>query len=264
MIDTHVHLWGADITPLPWLVGTDLPREVGLDEVTTPGEQVVLVTADAPAEGRLAEARAFSRLAVEDARVHGFVAGLDLVDGTLASELAEVRALPGFVGVRHNLQDVLAGLDPDAVVAGWRLLAEAGVPFDLCVRAHEVAAATDLLAAVPDLLVVVDHMAKPPVGAPGTDAWRTDLARLARRPGTWCKLSGLQPEVPAAVDLADATTEVVGHALEVFGAERCLLGSDRPITRDPDWFERVLDLVAPHQRRAVSDDNALTVYRRTA
>ena len=59
----------------------------------------------------------------------------------------------------------------------------------------------------------------------------------------------------------------LGHALEVFGPTRCMVGSDWPVLTlagtMEGWFDAVLDVVdelPEHDRRAVLRGTALTVY----
>lgn len=267
MIDAHVHVWGPTIAPLAWLDATDLPRSVDIDDVSVAGTPVVLVTADTSASDQLTEARAFSGLAASGStdlagRIHGFVAGID-VTGDVANQLDALLSLPGLVGVRHNLQDVLAGLDADALVGGLQTLGERGIPFDACVRAHELPLLTRLLDQVPDLLVVVDHMGKPPVAdAAALGQWRHDLAALACRPNTLCKLSGLPAECHGPAGLDHVAPQALDTTLELFGSDRCMVGSDAPISHDPHWIDRVLARVPDGDRELVATQVAERTYRR--
>lgn len=47
------------------------------------------------------------------------------------------------------------------------------------------------------LRVIVDHAAKPAIGAGADAAWRRDIAAVARFPNVACKLSGLATEALA-------------------------------------------------------------------
>lgn len=151
------------------------------------------------------------------------------------------------------------------MVRGLRLLADRAMPFDACVRAHELPALTRLLDRVPELVVVLDHMGKPPIrDREAMRRWRSDLAKIAELPNVHCKLSGLAAECRDDAELDSATDDVVGRALETFGAGRCLVGTDRPVSQTPeDWCERVLRLVPDADRPRVGHDNASAIYRRT-
>ena len=93
-----------------------------------------------------------------------------------------------------------------------------------------------------------------------------DLGRLASFPNVSCKLSGLATEAGA-----DWTSEQVRpyleHALQVFGPERCMIGSDWPVLTlagtIESWFNAVLPIVdrlPPDDAQAVLRGTASTVY----
>ncbi|HET9126529.1 MAG TPA: amidohydrolase family protein [Propionibacteriaceae bacterium] len=269
MIDTHLHLWDTRRLSYPWLA--DDPRlnrpvtEAELDVRTADGRRVVLVEAGAATAHALAEAEWLSRLAQEHAGVHGFVAAVDLTDSDLGHALDHLQALPGLVGVRHLLQDTdLLTTRRADLVAGLDELHRRGLPFDACVRAPQLAELAALLADTAGGTVVLDHMGKPPVGDPDDlDRWRGDLEALAGLPQVVCKLSGLPAECWSPMELDAAFEPVVGHALDCFGPQRCVVGSDWPVS-DPgfDWCGRVVEFVPPPHRDAVAETTALSIYRR--
>jgi L-fuconolactonase len=75
---------------------------------------------------------------------------------------------------------------------------------------------------------VVDHLGKPPFGGAGWERWRATLAAVAAHPNTTAKVSGLQ--VPGRPFTADAVRPAWDAALELFGPERLMWGSDWPLT----------------------------------
>ncbi len=110
---------------------------------------------------------------------------------------------------------------------GIRALAEFGLAFDLLLFPRHLRPATELARAFPDQTFVLDHIANPRVGAP-LEPWRADLAALAACPNVSVKLSGMVTKAPpgwAAADFAPYLDAV----LELFGAARCMLGSDFPV-----------------------------------
>ena len=73
------------------------------------------------------------------------------------------------------------------------------------------------------------------------------LERVASFSNVACKLSGLSTEAPPGWwELA--VQSYLKHALDVFGAQRCMIGSDWPVaslrTTMERWFDVVLELVA--------------------
>lgn len=269
MIDTHLHLWDTLRLAYSWL--DDEPRlnrpitGRELDERTTDGRRVVLVEAAVDPADVEGETRWFAELATSHPAVHGFVAAVDLTRVDLEATLDALQARPGFVGVRHLLQDTtLLSSHPGQLAAALAELGRRGIPFDACVRAGQLPALRRLVESVPGTTIVLDHLGKPPVGDPrALDRWRHDLASLAELPGVHVKLSGLPAECHDAGQLDDHLAGIVAYAVACFGPARCLVGSDWPMS-DPgfDWCERVVELLPQPHRHAVAEANALTIYRR--
>ena len=266
MIDTHVHLWDTARMRYAWLADDARPIvEADLRRWSDDGRRVVLVEAGVDTPDVAAETRWFSDLAATHPAVHGFVAAIDLLGPALGSRLDDLQRLPGFVGVRHLLQDTdLPATRPAELSGALGELARRGIVFDACVRAPQLGQLRRVAERAPGTVIVLDHMGKPPVGDPeALDRWRRDLARLADLPEVHCKLSGLPAECVDADHLEAVVAPIVGEALGCFGPDRCLVGSDWPVS-DPgfDWCSRVLGLVPDGDRRAVAETNALTIYRR--
>ena len=102
--------------------------------------------------------------------------------------------------------------------------------FDLCVLARQLSRATDLARRCPDVKFILDHCGVPDVKGRGLDPWRADLAKLAELPNVVaCKISGLV----AYADPANWTTSdlrpFVDHAVQSFGHDRVMFGSDWPV-----------------------------------
>ncbi|MCO7217452.1 amidohydrolase family protein [Halomonas sp. OfavH-34-E] len=259
MIDTHLHVWDTGAVRIPWLADAGLPARAPIPDGQD--RRYVLVEADAPDPAE--EAAWLISLAEQNPRVHGVVASVALELPQAERALASLAEVPQVVGVRRLLQDREL-FDSTALVEGLKRLADWGLPFDACVRDRELPRLLALLEQVPELTVVLDHMGKPnPRDGVVRDAWKRNLARLAELDRVHCKLSGLPAECRDADELERHAADIVDVALETFGAERCLLGSDSPISQDPkDWCERVLARVPAEKRQAVAEDNALNIYHR--
>ena len=168
--------------------------------------------------------------------VAGVVGWVDLTSGQVADEIARLRGLAhgsSLCGIRHLVHD-----EPDPnwlvrndVLSGLRDVAAAGLPYDLLIRPRELAASTQLARQLPELPLVVDHIAKPEV-TPGETldpVWRAGLEQLARESNVYCKLSGMVTEAGFANWRADELTPYMELALEWFGPARLMFGSDWPV-----------------------------------
>jgi len=202
--------------------------------------------------------------------IRGAVAHVTLDDPAAApADITRCAADPFVVGVRHDVQDERPGFTADpAFRDGVRTLGEAGLPFDACVRQHQLAELADLAEACPGTLVVLDHLGKPSVPVPDP-SWRPALRRLARRDNVVCKLSGLATEMTDGLVL-DAAKPYADYVLACFGPDRLMWGSDWPVlnlrTTYNAWQDWILAWLAPQPksaRDAIIGGTALRFYQLT-
>lgn len=246
-----------------------------LDQVPHPDELIFVEAACRPEQALAEVAWVQEQVRSSGLPVTAIVAAVPVEDpAARAAHLADLQDRPLVRGVRRGLYgaapELLAGA---AFRQGLREVAEAGFVFDVSGHWSQLVAVADAVEEVPELVVVVDHVGKPPVAqgweSPDTQGWKEGMARLAEHPDVAVKLSGLVPETPAELDLQAATAPFLQHVLEVFGPRRCMLGSDWPMsTSRPGprgvsaWQSIVLDstgLSAP-ERAAVAAGTARTVY----
>jgi L-fuconolactonase len=235
IVDAHHHLWRPE-RGYHWL------DEPGLEPIRRPFLPADLVAELAAAgvdrtvlvEGGRChpdEAAEFLGYAAATPQIAGVVIWADLTDPGLERTLAGHRG-ELLVGVRSQVQ---GEPDPDYldradVRRGLAVVAAAGLVFDLVVRADQLPAAARAAAAVPEVRLVLDHLGKPRIdqGAIGLARWRDPLSALADRPNVAAKLSGLVTEAGPGWSAA-ALRPFVGHAVDRFGPERLMFGSDWPV-----------------------------------
>jgi L-fuconolactonase len=208
-------------------------------------------------------------------RVAGVVGWVDLADPEVAATLADLSTRPGgeaLVGVRHQVHDEP---DPDwllrdEVADGLAAVAAAGLVYDLLVRERELPAARAVAERLPELTLVVDHLAKPRIREGAMDPWAGELAALARHPNVACKVSGLVTEADWDAWTPEQLVPYVWHAADVFGPERLLFGSDWPVCLLAADYGEVVAATAealeraglgPAERDAVFGANARRLYR---
>lgn len=253
VLDSHVHFWDPrGSISYPWL--DDVPplnvpfTPEDFDAFRPANTSTVFVEAGRADEHAEAEIAWVREAAQRHPWLVGAVAHVRLEDPETARTVIGRHAEDPFVvGVRRNVQDEAPGfLAEPGLRTGVRLLGEAGLPFDACVREHQLPELADLVAACPDTTIVLDHLGKP-TSAAEHHPWREAVRRLADHDNVVVKLSGLATELPASTLRADAAS-LLREALEVFGAERCLYGSDWPVmtqaTSYEGWFALVLEALA--------------------
>lgn len=237
-VDSHHHLWPQEaVAEHSWpsaahhgrLARAFLPSDLENDLAAARVDATVLVqSVDGPAEN--------DRLVAFAERVP-FVSG---VVGWLpvpqpeqaAAELDRLAAVDRLCGVRCLVgRDPLEWLANRATAGTFRSLAERGLCWDVVpVTAEQVRAVTALADRSPDLTVVVDHMARPPVESAAWEPWATLVRELAARPNVTVKLSvGIDVLSVWPCWDAAALTPYVAHLLDCFGPYRCMLASNWPV-----------------------------------
>jgi L-fuconolactonase len=271
IIDAHHHIWTADYA---WLAAPGLApirRDYTVDDllaaIDAAGvDRTILVEAGREDAG---ETREFLATAARTPRIAAVVGWVDPFDPRLAETIAGHRAAGGggkLAGVRSQIQgdpdpDVLARPD---LHEGLAVIADAGLVFDLVIRADQLPGAVVAAKALPQLRFVLDHLAKPPIRGGDLGAWPDDLRRLADHPNVVAKLSGLVTEAEWTAWTPADLAPVAGQALAVFGAERLLWGSDWPVVELAGGYSRWLDtarsLVPEGVHPAVFGGNAARTY----
>jgi len=198
--------------------------------------------------------------------VLGVVGWIDLAAPDAAEELAGFDG--PLVGIRHQVHDEPdpSWLLRDDVQRGLTAVAAAGLAYDLLVRTRELPAAVETARRQPGLQLVLDHAAKPPLASGELDEWAEGVAALSRFPNVTCKLSGLVTE--AAADWhAEQLVGCLRRALDWFGADRCMFGSDWPVCLLAARYGQVLGLVtaalegaSENERAAVLGGTAIETY----
>ncbi|MCX4536663.1 amidohydrolase family protein [Streptomyces sp. NBC_00841] len=238
IIDAHHHLWDLDVRDQEWITGPELAplrRSFTLEDFEAEARSAgiaagVLVQTVAVTE----ETPEFLSLAAGSDLIGAVVGWTDLTSPGVSDELARLRGLPGgeyLRGIRHQVQgepDPRWLTRPD-VLRGLRAVAAAGLVYDVVVLPHQLPAAIQAAASVPELTFVLDHLGKPPISSKAVEPWFTGLRRLAALPNTVCKISGMVTEADWASWTVDDLRPYADSALEAFGPHRLMFGSDWPV-----------------------------------
>ena len=118
-----------------------------------------------------------------------------------------------------------------------------------CVFPRHLGDVPKLAASFPGLTIVIDHLAKPPLGSAEMGVWATELHGAASSPNVFAKISGLNTMLAHsdwnATDLRDA----VAVAVDAFGPERLVCGSDWPVALLNGDYEKVVAGDRPSRQR---------------
>ncbi len=282
IVDSHFHIWRQ--ADLPWLLGPMQPRIFGpyepirrdypvseyLGDCRPEGvRQAVYVQANWAPARYLDEVAYVSQAAEESGFPIAIVAYADMLAEDARPQLDQLARNPRVRGVRMQLhwhENTLyrfasapeLARDPTLVRnVGW--LADYGFSFDLQVFAGQMQGAAELAAACPQVTFVLQHAGMLEDLLPdGIAAWRAGMALLAAQPNVTSKLSGLGTFLRRN-DGAHIGF-IVAQTLTLFGAERCLFGSNFPIEK---LWTRYSELIGAH-RAAVPENAQQDVFGNTA
>lgn len=215
-----------------------------------------------------------NRWALELAKKHDFIAGVvgwvDLASDACEQQLLEFAEDPRFVGVRHVTQD-----EPDddfivrpQILRGLRMLEKHQVPFDLLFYVKHLKHAATLARELPDLPMVIDHLAKPRIRDAAVGDWIDNFRAAARFPNLYCKLSGMITEADWRSWKPADLKPYVEAAVEAFGPKRCMFGSDWPVCTLAGSYEQaysalveVLGPISAYEREWLFGRTAAEFYQ---
>jgi L-fuconolactonase len=277
IVDSHQHFWDLEEVAYPWLVPdygpiyrTFTPAELAPQLHEAGIDRTVLVQSANSFE----DTDSMLRHAAAHEWIGAVVGWVPLEDPAAAARALDEIYLadPKFRGVRHlNHEEA----DPNwlvrpTVIDGLRVLEARSLVYEVvAVHPLHLGHVPTLARACPDLAIVVDHLAKPPIVTRDYAAWKADLRAAAELPNVHAKVSGLNTAADWQTWTATDLVEPVGFALEVFGPKRLLYGSDWPVAilagdYAKVWRETnaVLDRlgVSDADRAAILGGNAASLY----
>ena len=271
MIDSHQHFWQVGRFDYPWMTSDlgVLYRDYLPDELSPIlGSNGVEKTVVVQASNSVAESRWLLNLADENSFIAGVVGWVDLMNPD--AQLVELTAHPKFKGVRHLVESEPQDdwLVQPAVLSGLKRLSTYGLSYDLLVHTRHLKHVPRVAETCPELALVIDHLAKPPIAKNEIDEWSRAFKPLASYPNIHCKLSGLVTEANWTSWQTDDLRPFVDLALESFGSDRLMFGSDYPVCLLASSYDRVLasfqEILAnldDDEREKIFSRNAAKVYR---
>jgi L-fuconolactonase len=277
IVDSHQHFWDLERVEYPWLVPaygpiyrTFRPDELEPQLQAAGVDRTVLVQA----ADSLADTRAMLALADANDWIGAVVGWVPLDDPVAAARMLDEHLMghPRFRGIRHLIHDEP---DPDwvvqpAVMDGLRVLQARDLVFEVvAVYPLHLGHVPTIARACPDLRIVIDHLAKPPIASGDLGGWKRDIASAAAYPNVAAKISGLDTAADHATWTANDLVGPIGHAIDVFGVDRLMFGSDWPVTLLAGDYQRVwsatnhalgaLGLTGP-ERAAILGGTAARIY----
>ena len=277
IVDAHVHLWDPGRLSYPWLQGSaTLNRPYVLEDYAAATanlsvEAMVFVQCEAVPDAYDEEAAWVTSLAAREPRLRGIVAGAPPYKGDgVRLDLARLRRHPLLKGVRQIIQ---FQPDPDfclspSFLEGVSLLEEFDLSFDICIDHRHMARIVEFARRLPRVRMVLDHIGKPNIREGLMQPWARQLRELAALPNVHCKISGVATEADHSRWTRDELARYIEVAVEAFGFDRIMYGSDWPVSTDAiaygEWvslLEMLLEGVSEAEQHKFWHSNAMVFYR---
>jgi L-fuconolactonase len=241
IIDSHQHFWQLGRFDYPWmssdlgvLYRDYLPDDLAPILAQNGVDKTVLVQAS----NSVAETRWLLELADANPFIAGVVGWVDLMSTGI-----ELSTHPKFKGVRHLVESEPGDdwLIQPAVLSGLKKLMSHGFTYDLLVHTRHLKYVPQVAETCPELKLVVDHLAKPPIAKNEINEWARAMKPVAAFPNIYCKLSGLVTEANWTSWQTEDLRPYVVEALNLFGTDRMMFGSDYPVCLLASPYDRVLE-----------------------
>lgn len=233
-IDAHHHLWSYSADQYRWIAGNMpqlrhdfLPADLEAEMRAAGIDGAVSVHA----RQTLEETEWLIDLANRHSFMRGVVGWAPMASEEFPSVLDGLRGHEKLKGLRHQIQD-----EPDDAYilredfnAGVDLLRGTGLVYDILIYERHLPNAIKFVDRHPDQAFVLDHIGKPDIARGGVEPWAENIREIARRGNVSCKLSGMVTEADWANWTIESLRPYADTALEAFGADRMMMGSDWPV-----------------------------------
>lgn len=271
-LDSHQHFWEYDPKRQDW-ISPDMNR---IRRNFLPGDLFPLLQ-DSKIDGCIAvqaeESLRETDFLLDLAHQHGWILGVvgwaDLKSDQLDELLDSYSESQKLVGFREVLQSKDSQyMLQEEFVRGIQKIGKRGYAYDILIFPNHLAAALELVKKCPEQRFVIDHLAKPYIKAGEWKEWKKAMGLLAERELMHCKLSGMITEADWQKWTPDQLLPYLEIALELFGPDRLMYGSDWPVCLlageyEHFWevIEQFTDALSPSEKAKIMGETAAEFYK---
>jgi L-fuconolactonase len=271
-IDAHHHLWRYTPTEYGWLdeemkaLRRDfLPADLIAAMATAGIDGTVAVQARQTME----ETHWLLDLADKTDAIRGVVGWADIAGEEFPGVMEEFDGREKLKGLRHVIQ---GEKDEHYILredfnSGIRTLLGSGLVYDILIYERQLEDTIYFVDEHPEQVFVLDHVAKPRIGAGVIEPWATRMRELGERENVWCKVSGMVTEADWKNWTPETLNPYLDVAVEAFGPGRLMAGSDWSVclvaSGYAQWFEVLRGYFAgfsEDERGRVFGGTAIEVY----
>jgi len=276
IIDAHVHLYDGSRVPYTWMKEEwptlNSPHLMADFDQATAGMSVknVLFCEVHPDAGHhIDEVRFVQSLAIQDTRIAAITAWAPIEKGDgAARDLEALAAFPLVRGVRRGFAGGASGtyLEP-SFLEGVRMLGRLGLHYELGLPHWMMGYGLELARRVPEVSIVLNHIGNPDIAHNLWEPWRAQITEMGKLDNVSVKISGAMAGAAKNWRISEIVP-FVQHALDCFGFDRCMFGSDWPAAerfcRYGDWVKIVDEAIASaslEETQKLYFDTASRIFR---
>lgn len=195
----------------------------------------------------------------------------------LASRHNFIKAVVGWVNLNdHNVEDRLEYFSRNSFLRGIRhtvydekgefltdpgfqngiaKLQQFNLVYDLLVFEYQMPGAIKLVEDFPNQVFVLDHMGKPEISLKGpSPSWKQNVEKISQNANVFCKLSGMFTQVQDYKWKNIDFTPYLDVAVEAFGVNWVMFGSDWPVTLTAASYEDTLGILGKYFSKFSAED----------
>lgn len=273
MIDSHQHFWTYNVNRDVWIT-EDMGR---IRKNFYPNDSVELFSKNqidgciaVQADSSEEETFFLISLAEQSEFIKGIVGWVDLQSKKIESQLTYFSQFEKIVGFRHVVQ---SESDPNFLarpdfLRGIQLLDTFDFAYDLLIYPNQLNAGIEFCKNNANQRIVLDHLAKPPIKSGDIAEWKKNIEKFKELENVSAKISGLITEAEWYNYNEKDILNIIEIALEVFGTDRLMFGTDYPVVLVADelssWvttFKKSISQLSSDEIKKITIDNCLQFYK---
>ncbi len=273
MIDSHQHFWTYNVNRDVWIT-EDMGK---IRKNFYPNDSVELFSKNqidgciaVQADSSEEETCFLISLAEQSEFIKGIVGWVDLQSKNIESQLTYFSQFEKIVGFRHVVQ---SESDPNFLarpdfLKGVQLLDTFDFAYDLLIYPNQLNAGIEFCKNNANQRIVLDHLAKPPIKSGDIAEWKKNIEKFKELENVSAKISGLITEAEWYNYNEKDILKIIEIALEVFGTDRLMFGTDYPVVLVADelssWvttFKKSISQLTSDEIKKITIDNCLQFYK---
>jgi L-fuconolactonase len=269
MIDSHQHFWNYDAERDTWITAemAVIQKDFYPDASFFNSNGInacVAVQASSSEE----ETLFLLALAEQSDFIQGVVGWVDLQQANIEDRLAYFSQFETLKGFRHIVQ---GEKDPEflkgkAFKKGVQALDAFDYTYDLLILPHQLEAGIEFCQQI-EQKIVLDHLAKPPIKSGDIGEWKRQIKAFKELTHVSAKLSGILTEADWKTWTSTQIYEVIEVALDVFGSDRLMFGTDYPVVKVAgelaqwiDVYKSSISSLSSNEQAKINEQNCKNFY----